>query len=121
MYIEEAILDGFDVEIDIRVIDGKVWAGHDHAEYLIHEDFLAKYREKLWIHCKNLDALNYFTSKLLPYKYFYHNEDKYTLTSNGFIWTYPGGKVGPWSIIVDLDKNITSGAYGTCNDYVALV
>ncbi len=42
--------------------------------------------------------------------FFWHENDKYTLTSKNFIWTYPGEKTGGNSIIVSHDSSVTEGS-----------
>ena len=47
----------------------------------------------------------------------------YTITNNGFIWTYPGKQLTPKSVIVchtkeETGKVISTNAYGICSDYV---
>jgi hypothetical protein len=123
-YIEEAIYAGFDVEIDIRLIDNQLWLGHDDPQYLISQTFLDRYKDSLWIHCKNLAALEYFVNLKEDYKYFWHEEDSYTLTSNGLIWTYPGKPVTKKSIIVLKDEELppdTNTVFGICSDYVKAI
>ena len=39
-YIQEAIDLGYDVEIDIRYIDGKFWLGHDESDYEVNLSWL---------------------------------------------------------------------------------
>jgi len=120
-YIENAILSGYDAEIDIWLIDSSLFAGHDKPEYPIEEEFLYKYKNKLWIHCKNLNALDYFAGKDQEYKYFWHENDDYTLTSNNIIWTYPNKQVTSKCIIVCLEENLPdqySDILGVCGDYV---
>ena len=59
--------------------------------------------------------------------YFWHQDDDYTLTSQGLIWTYPGKKTTSNSIVVmpeRFDKNLEkeyNGVYGICSDYVAIL
>jgi hypothetical protein len=54
-YIREALDHGFDVEIDVWVLDGKYFLGHNAPQYPVLEEFLQN--EKLWCHAKNLAAL----------------------------------------------------------------
>jgi hypothetical protein len=123
-YIEEAIFLGFDVEVDVRLVNGELWLGHDNPEYMTSENFLSRYKDKLWIHCKNLEALNYFLSLGKDYKYFWHENDDHTLTSNGLVWTYPGKEITPYSIIVVQEKGLPDkykNAFGICSDYVGII
>lgn len=117
-YIKKAINAGYDVEVDVWLINGKLWTGHDSAQYLVSEDFLYDNTLRLWIHCKNFEALNYFTSIGNAHNYFWHQEDDFTMTSQNFIWTYPGKKVGKWSVIVDLEGKTKYNCYGICSDYL---
>jgi hypothetical protein len=117
-YIEQSISLGYDCEIDVRYIDQKLYLGHDTPDYEIDLHFLLHHSKKVWIHCKNVEALDY----LLPFdlNLFWHQEDHYTLTSKGFIWCYPGMNTTKRSIIVMPEWNdfrITE-AYGVCSDFI---
>ena len=57
-YIWEAILKGVSVEIDIWYIDGKFKLGHDNPQYDFPFELMKNHSKKLWIHCKNLDAMS---------------------------------------------------------------
>lgn len=116
-YLDKAMDDGYDVEIDVWKIGEHLWAGHDSAQYLIPEEFLLKNILHLWIHCKNFEALDHFAKMGNSYNYFWHQEDDFTMTSHNFIWTYPGKKVGDWSVIVDLEGNTKYNCYAICSDY----
>lgn len=113
--ILRAISLGFDVEIDIRVIDGEIYLGHDSPQYKIDVRFLKD--DRLWIHCKNKEALELMLG-LSEVHYFWHQTDTYTLTSKGFVWGYVGADIINNSICVmpeteqDLQK-----CYGICTDY----
>lgn len=120
-YIEEAIYLGFDVEVDVWLIDNNLWLGHDKPQYMTSKRFLDRYLDRLWIHCKNLPALEYFVSLKEGYRYFWHENDDHTLTSNGLIWTYPGKSVTKNCIVVIKDNSFLeeySGIFGVCSDYV---
>lgn len=131
-YIEEAIADGFDAEIDIWYLPQaeKFYLGHDKPQYLVSWYWLAKHMEYLWIHCKNLDALDKFCNTG-GYNFFWHDTDRFTLTSKKFIWTYPGQPYSPKSIIVmpesmkvfptfqtELGDMKAFNCHGICSDYV---
>ena len=101
-YIEKAIELGYDVEIDIRYepnVDG-LYLGHDDSQYVVNWLWLSKYKENLWIHCKNIESLSEFSLESNGYNYFWHQEDDYTLTSKNYIWTYPGKTYKKNSVIV---------------------
>lgn len=91
-YIEKAISLGFDCEIDIWCVADRLWLGHDRAEQEIEYNFLYPKMDKLWIHCKNIEAMLFFIDKNKSgssFNFFWHENDKYTLTSLGYVWAYP--------------------------------
>jgi hypothetical protein len=121
--ILDAINQGYDCEIDLWIVNSELWLGHDNPQYLIKEDFLKNNNLSLWIHAKNLAALRWLTSTTI-YKYFWHQNDDFVLTSNNFIWTFPGKELTSISISVlpewhDLEfKDLNTNCYGICSDYV---
>jgi len=80
---------GFNVEIDVRYLNNKFVLGHDKAEYEVGDNFF--YNDRMWVHCKNIEALEKLISNPLI-NAFYHDKDDCVLTSQGFIWTYPDAK-----------------------------
>lgn len=117
-YIENAIQSGFDVEIDLWFVLEGLFLGHDIPQYPVELDWLQKYKDKLWIHCKNLHALNILKNKNL--NYFWHEHDSVTITSKGYIWAYPGVRCSN-SIAVHPEKfngNIPSDLLGVCSDNI---
>ena len=73
----------------------------------------------LWCHAKNLEALYVMLSNGI--RCFWHENDDFTLTSDGFIWTYMNKPVCEKSIIVDNSSNWRSmnyNCYGICSDYI---
>ena len=61
--LSHAMKLGFDVECDVWVIDKKIYLGHDLPEYPIDITFLLDNVEKLWIHVKNVEGIEYFHNK----------------------------------------------------------
>jgi hypothetical protein len=116
LYIDRALGKGYDVEIDVWYENGKWYLGHDKPQYEIELDYLRN--KKLWCHAKNIEALNLMLDDDIHC--FWHQEDDVTLTSCGFIWTYPGKKLTEKSICVLPEKNneIPKKAFGICSDYV---
>lgn len=99
-YIEEAISEGFDAEIDLWVEDDQCYLGHDNPQYFVTMEWLEKYKDVLWIHCKNREALEKMSSASVEFNYFYHECDRYTLTSKGIGWVLVGQIPFSKSIIV---------------------
>jgi hypothetical protein len=117
-HIKSLIDKNIQVEIDVWFIDGILKLGHDNPEHLISEEFLKL--KGLWCHAKNLDALKYMSDNRIE-NYFWHQYDDFTLTSSGFIWTYPNKRTVDRSIIVDFDenwKNKNYNCYAVCVDYL---
>lgn len=122
-YIDCAIGNGYDVEVDIRSIDGELWLGHDEPQYKIDHNWLNKRRHYLWIHCKNLEA----AKECWAYHSFSHSEDPFVYTSTGKIWLHDlSMKIDENIIIpligkndiVQLEKNESfRKAYAICTDY----
>lgn len=113
----KSITSYYDCEIDVWRVDGNLFLGHDKPQYPVDISFFNY--NGLWCHAKNLDALYYL--KNLNITTFFHNIDDYTLTSNGYIWTYPGKPVTRNSIIVDTSKDWFQknyDCYGVCVDYI---
>ena len=119
-YIQEALNEGFDIEIDVWVIDNKIYLGHDEPQYNVEEIWLQLYKKHLWIHCKNIEAITYFSNKLKIFNYFWHQEDTLTLTSKRYIWAYPGKQPIKNSIAVmpEIYNDNTSICLGVCSDYI---
>lgn len=115
-YIFAAIKAGFDVEVDIWVENKAIFLGHDKPTYRINLDFLRS--DKLWCHCKNISALYLLRQNNI--RCFFHDVDAAVLTSDGFLWTYPGKQLTPISIAV-MPERVTdwaiSNCFGICTDY----
>jgi len=119
-YIDKALKKGYDVEIDIWVIEGNFYLGHDKPQYGITLEWLDKRKNELWIHCKNIEAMEWFNSLFGTYNYFWHQEDTLTLTSKGYIWAHPGKQPIKASIAVmpEIYNDDTSQCLGICSDYI---
>jgi len=131
-YIEKAIEEGYDIEIDLWHKEHCYYLGHDKPQYHVPMSWLVKHKDVLWIHCKNQEALEKLSTSVISLNYFWHENDKHTLTSAGHIWSYPGQPHSSKSVVVmpetsDLlkfynnDKMIDVkdyNCYAICSDYV---
>lgn len=126
-YVNNALNNEYNVEIDVWYDKGW-WLGHDKPQYKISYKWMIDRQVKLWIHCKNIDAIYKFTDKCqksnVEYlNYFWHQNDDCVLTSQGFLWTYPGKPLTKRSIAVlpEISKNYTNlqlkKCWGICSDY----
>lgn len=118
-YILRAVELGYDVEIDVRVKGDVIYLGHDDSEYVVSLGWLDNLSERLWIHCKNIKAVEWFNS-IKRFNYFWHEKDTLTLTSQGHIWAYPGKQPIKHSIAVmpEIKNDDVSLCLGVCSDYI---
>jgi hypothetical protein len=49
---------------------------------------------------------------------FWHQEDDVTLTSMGYLWTYPGKQLTSNSIAVLPDGKVPDNIVGICSDFI---
>lgn len=115
-YINKALSHGFHVEIDVWYKDNKWYLGHDEPQYEVDLEYLKN--DRFWCHAKNIDALYFMWRNMIHC--FWHQEDDVTLTSKGYMWTYPGKQLTEQSICVLPEKNnqIPKKALGICSDFV---
>ena len=120
-YLKKAIDMGFHVETDVWYIDGEFYLGHDVPQYPIDLPFLN--HRKIICHCKNIEAFDQILSTSIHC--FFHDEDDCTLTSKGWIWTYPGKQLTSKSICVMPERVVVpeniDECKGICTDYAALM
>ena len=114
--IMDVIHGGYDVEVDVWWGENGLFLGHDIPKYKIDYCFLVN--DRLWIHCKNIEAFVYL-SQDKKLHLFYHR-DGIALTTKGYLWTAPGLLLDRQSIAVmpELVKEWDiSLACGVCTDY----
>lgn len=123
-YIDTAISAGYEVEIDIRYKNDKFYLGHDTPDYEVSETWLELRKNKLWIHCKDLDSANKL-QEIGGFMFFCHTSDPYVLTSNGFLWVHDLSKKlsNKYNIIPLLSEKDIIGynkdtVYAVCTDYI---
>jgi len=120
-YLMKAVNLGFDVEVDVWFLDQKFILGHDEPQYEVSLKFLLN--KNFWHHAKNLPALYQLVSNKNKnlINCFSHDTDDAVLTSQGWIWTYPGKQLTPRSIAV-MPERVPgwdlSNVAGICSDYL---
>jgi hypothetical protein len=119
-YIQDAINLGLDVEVDLWVTGNDLFLGHDYPQYKVSFEWLRKRYHCLWIHCKNIESISYLKSNIVQLNYFWHENDTLTLTSEGYIWSYPGKQPIKNSIAVlpELNNDDVSLCSGICSDFI---
>ena len=118
-YLTNAINKGFFIETDLWYLNNKLYLGHDNPKYEINIDFLLNLKEKLFCHCKNIQALSYIINNYPQIECFYHDIEECVLTSKNKIWTYPGKELTPMSICVMPERvdQIPKNCFGICTDF----
>jgi hypothetical protein len=119
-YIEDTIKLGYYVEVDVWVIESTFHLGHDKPQYPISLNWLYERKDNLWIHCKNIEAIEKFNTLGSVYNYFWHQEDTLTLTSKRFIWAYPGNQpiINSIAVMPEIHNDDVSQCSGICSDYI---
>ena len=123
-YVQRAIDRGYDVEIDVRLIDNNLYLGHDSPDYLVDLSWLLDRKEHLLVHAKNFQAMSFLIKYDL--RIFYHQVEKHTVIGNTKnLWSCDIGEATEKSIIplisleeVEKYKNLVGNFYGVCSDYV---
>ena len=122
--INKAIELGFDCEIDLWVDNSiRFLLGHDFGEFEVKFNWLKERQEKLWIHCKNLKALEILQSDAKDLNFFWHQNDDHVLTSKAIIWSFPGKPISSQAIAVlpeiwdSYESESLKDSYGICTDY----
>ena len=127
--IDTSIQLGFDVEIDLWILNNELFLGHDSPEFKVDINWLIERKSSLWIHCKNVDGMTYLFEGDPKLNYFFHESDRYTLTSLGFVWVFPGNEV-PSNGISVLPEKLSNfptfmpknpSWYGICSDYPKII
>jgi hypothetical protein len=127
-YIQAALGSGYHVEVDVWHVNNRWYLGHDDPMVPVNEEFLLQRYQtpSLWLHCKNVEALSlllYFSNHSGFPNFFTHDTDPYTLTSNGFIWAYPGKPLCNHSICVMPERasytpEEMAVCSGICSDFI---
>lgn len=113
--IDRVLNLGFDVEIDLHFHDNDYYLGHDEPQYLIDKYWLLNRKNNLWVHLKTLELADFAVVREL--NYFWHENDKFTMTSKGIPWCYPGVYLKHGVSVVLTDEFITKDIFGVCTDY----
>lgn len=123
-YIDAALGLGYEVEVDLRYIDGEFWLGHDEPQYKINESWMELRKEKIWYHCKDIYSALELTKKENKFKFFCHSQDEFVITSRNKLWVHDLTKTINECCIIPLlgvseiynyNNNIP---YAVCSDYV---
>jgi len=118
-YIDRALKE-YDVEIDVWYIDGEFHLGHDRPSYRIDEEYLEERRSRLWIHCKNKEALIKLHG---GYNCFFHEDDDVVLTSHNVAIAHVNYGAMKSTIVMmpevhGYSRKDLDGCIGICSDVI---
>jgi hypothetical protein len=123
-FIDKAISTGFEVEVDLRFIDGDFWLGHDEPQWRISEEWMSSRRNKIWFHCKDFESATALINTKNGYKFFCHSNEPYVCTSHNYLWVHDLSYEIDKNCIIPLisDKDLTNhplykNCHGICTDY----
>ena len=127
-YIDCALGNGYDVEIDVNYVNGELWLGHDEPQYKVTHTWIQERSQYLWLHCKDFES----AKECWKYQAFCHSCDPFIYTSNGKIWLHGENDnlytLDDMTIIPVINKqesisfNTANGVpFGVCTDYPAIL
>lgn len=118
LYVQAAIDAGYEVEIDVWYMEEKFYLGHDEPLYFVDDSWLKHRSSLLWCHAKNEQALDQMLR--LGIHCFWHESDRFTLTSRSIPWCFPNNYQSKGvTVVFGPDINIRD-VFGVCTDYPLL-
>jgi hypothetical protein len=121
-YLQEALDEGYHVEVDIQLWRGALYYGHDEPTSHVDEKFIKGNR--VICHAKTIETIGPLMD--MGCHTFFHQEDDLTLTSKNYIWCYPG-KFAYNSRAIWLDLHDVAlpddipDIYGICGDNASVL
>lgn len=116
-HIKQLLISNYEIEIDVWFLkDRGYFLGHDEPTYQTNKKILK--HKNLWCHAKNLDAVEQMAVDKIHY--FWHENDKMTLTSRGIPWCFPGTFLNNGVTVMLRNDKPTQDVYGICTDYPSL-
>lgn len=125
-FIDAAIGCGFDVEVDVRYVNGHFQLGHDKAQICINDAWLLNRKHDLWIHSKDVMTAVKLRELDQSLRIFCHSQDPFVLTNTGHLWIHDLKlELGSHAIIPLLSEQEIksysgSPIYAVCTDYTFL-
>lgn len=132
IYVDGALKDGYDVEVDIWAVNGKFIMHHDDPEagqftwYLKEPSLNWLKQDGLWIHAKNQEAFDILSKECnRVFQLDDDSEDDFTRTTDNILWLGPKNSAAvKGCILVNPEASIwTVGdfnvANGICSDYIS--
>ena len=120
-------------EIDLWIDSNGYALGHDFPQYPVSYSFLEHISSRSIFHIKNIqtcsqEAILSLSKVTSSFHYFSHEEDNFTLTSQGWIWSHPKNGILPNTIAVMPENSLSVAEIyklpqlcpdlvGVCTDY----
>lgn len=130
-HVENALLSGFDVEVDVRSNMWRLYVGHDEALYELPREWVrTDIASRLWFHAKDRrchDAL-----ALVGHRVFMHEDEPYgSVVPDGLAWIHPRSnnieippKIVAYSVLLDIEghprvdrSKLSTLPYAVCTDW----
>ena len=86
-YMEKALELGYDVKTDLWLVENMLYTGDNEPMYKLDLEWLEKYREKLWLHCHDLEIISrLYDIDLMGVhsNYFFKEREILSKTSKGY-------------------------------------
>ena len=124
-YIDCALGNGYDVEIDVRAVNGELWLGHDEPQYKVTWNWIFHRKDNLWIHCKDVESAKICQT----FQSFCHIGDPFVFTTKNKIWLHDLSQKVDNNVIIPLlgEEDVKTlankypSAYAICTDYPFLL
>jgi len=119
--IENCLMEGLDIEVDLWFKDGNFYLGHDLPTFKVNINEINN--EKIWFHIKNIETFSVIKDYNIK-NYFWHQEDSCTLTSSQKFWLFPGNFISSKDsvfVLPELFKNVDISKYdhyAICTDEI---
>lgn len=120
--VRVALEAGYDVEVDVRMVDGSLRLGHDAPGDKVPSWML--FDAKVWFHAKDIEAASYLATR--DVKVFCHDNDPFVVVDQ-HIWVHPNTSrktlVLPNAILLDiagferLSRDVGKLAFAVCTDW----
>lgn len=119
-------------ELDIWVDSDLIYIGHDKTNQHVDLEVLHEYSKNLILHIKGIDfssikSINLLNSIREGFHFFSHQDDDFTITNKGWVWSHPRRGFVKNTIcvlpekIMELDLAVKSFEFkqlcGVCSDY----
>lgn len=89
IHVEEALLSGYDVELDVRFSTWRLYVGHDEPLYELPRDWIrSDIAERLWFHAKD-ERAQQALSTVGHHVFMHEDEPNAFVVPEGLMWIHP--------------------------------